>query len=443
MTGYEAKRSALVLLLVLGTLLSSPAQVGAPDPRSACDAAEARCARLLPLDGRVTVPDGGGGYRTCDCPALLGSTVGQLRALRAARDAVTRQRMLRYLMRPSSIDTAALVRDVVITVHGNGAIERNMGSVKGASVVQCFFMEARAAGIKELVTALNASGGIDVQALHFKLLGTDSDMVFPMIVAGTSSSEPGGNVFIPHRFLADVHVKRELFVFMLLHEIGHTQGVDGAPVSEYDADEWALTEGMAMFAEGSGSEMSEFLTTVPDQLRAYHASQFTASTAGQAVDAGAPLNSYPELNCRIAHLRGEMLQVDEGGSYRDAYPPDCWDDPAMGGALTFGPHYERLSCHPELETFTDELECSACDTVSLLFNARRRLLEQVWTLERFRRPCVLRPDLCKLDPAQVRQRLLAEVPGLARRERAAGRRAERSQRRLQRMADEVLKSRVR
>jgi hypothetical protein len=140
---------------------------------------------------------------------------------------------------------------------------------------------------------------------------------FPFI-----TDERSGTPFIsiPKRFIDHPLVGEELFIFMILHEIGHALSEGSC---ESDAEQWAISVGMpAQY----GSSTSATLRRVAEQLRAYNDAVFTAdSNDGSSNDPicrgqGGCLNCYPKIDCRCRDIASGLVRWNA-----DRGPADCWE----------------------------------------------------------------------------------------------------------------------
>lgn len=137
------------------------------------------------------------------------------------------------------------------------------------------------------------------------------------------TDEHSGTPFIsiPMRFIDHPLVYEELFVFMILHEIGHALS-DGH--CEPDAEQWAISEGMPAYY---GYQAAAALGRVAAQLRVYNDAIFTAETNdGSSNDhvcdgPGGCMNCYPKIECRCLDIANGVVTWKS-----DRSPVHCWNE---------------------------------------------------------------------------------------------------------------------
>jgi len=130
-------------------------------------------------------------------------------------------------------------------------------------------------------------------------------------------------VIVPANFIDHPAVGTELLAFMLYHEIGHALGEGDR--CERDADQWAITCGMASYFP---DDPIAALNKAAEQLDAYSRAlrtndSFARSSNGTAcVGTTGCENCYPRLECRLADIRDGIVDwsIDPA-----RMASQCWD----------------------------------------------------------------------------------------------------------------------
>lgn len=154
-------------------------------------------------------------------------------------------------------------------------------------------------------------------------------------------------IYYPLRMLYDANVGYELRMFMLLHEIGHDawreRNEQGS--TEYLADEWAARVGIPLVLQADWNVESgaRFLDSVVTQLRRFHYSQYSTSTAHLANCNSGDVNCYPELQCRVKGIQGYYTVAADGQAGTD-HPPECWDEVFTGGSRLDSCAFKQHPC---------------------------------------------------------------------------------------------------
>lgn len=206
-------------------------------------------------------------------------------------------------------------------------------------------------------------------------------------------------ISIPKRFIDHPLVGEELFVFMILHEIGHALS-DGH--CESDAEQWAISEGMPAYY---GDRASTALRSVATQLWAYNNAIFTSDSNERSSNdqfcrgAGGCMNCYPKIDCRCGDIESGIVRWNE-----DRMPGDCWENigdpsPAHACGSTCDPCQQSCPLIPALCQFSHTLNA---DLERLDREIRARLCGST------RAPCELdaariRVELKKLDRRLLRR----------------------------------------
>lgn len=373
----------LVASLVPLCMLGAFGQYDRACPSYAVVGTEAKtwCAKMLSPDGSILLKDSLGRGCTYRCPARLGSTGAELQAAAELRRAEHIANFLEYASASSwewQPDESEM--GLVGSIDASGNVNWDSG----------YKVCAMHRSLACMVNKLTRSGFYSISTLRFNIEAQDGALAFP----GTASSPLNDTttfirITVPNRFIRSEATGNELLLFMLLHEWGHgaaTANVNDYGSNEYAADMWAVHEGLpTYFGQAWPIIRDRFLDQVADQLKAHLLSQFVGDDGMLATDITAQGDQYPELECRIAGIRGERVPLVQRTLGYEGYPGYCWDD-AIQGIPRFNRFYVAKACEDEGTGLGD----SCTVRFDLGTNPDKR---RIWADE-LENICAYRPELC-------------------------------------------------
>lgn len=183
-------------------------------------------------------------------------------------------------------------------------------------------------------------------------------------------------------------------LFMLLHELGHGVNYEqeGVYVSEYEADMWAVNEGLPEFFDHDLARVQALRLAAADQLHNYFisvhtsaAEPFSSVRSTAAIDY--PMNVYPMLQCRLDSIRYGVLLEERPDDPFLGYPGSCWENPHASF-----PQNDKLAVQKRCDD--ERRKMTPCDKYAGACEVRAEMdtLMQEWN--KLLDKCAQRPDLC-------------------------------------------------
>lgn len=372
------------LVLALAQPLRAVAQPPCSEKVEQTLVAQRLCREVLPSNNTVLMKDGNGGFCTCRCTELELMPYKQVMDLKAARDSANASNLLRYAQTRKPMVYSNTASPYVVALDEDTVPYTDMSGLCVYDVMLVRTMQD-----------IEERGVVDLDGFELGLLADiDAGGNYPVMSPGRPGGGVEGGLTVPRRFVLDPAVRWELMLFMLLHELGHGVNYEqeGVYVSEYEADMWAVNEGLPEFFDHDLARVQALRLAAADQLHNYFisvhtsaAEPFSSVRSTAAIDY--PMNVYPMLQCRLDSIRYGVLLEERPDDPFLGYPGSCWENPHASF-----PQNDKLAVQKRCDD--ERRKMTPCDKYAGACEVRAEMdtLMQEWN--KLLDKCAQRPDLC-------------------------------------------------
>ena len=404
--------TAVLTLSSWATFLVAQPWSGAPSSQ----ALSTVCQRVVPVSGTLSFWSPEGKPKVYTCPDWSRLTNAEMNTLRAARNAVLRERVLLPRSSKPLPGGGPFYATTVISGMMEGDRLRLDTNAWLDDEPHCH-AEERLLGIAKGISNMPGVDGMVTNRFQFTVVYPDRTAAAQERRFMKILSYDGGwhQVVIPVELLWAPGINDETLTFMILHEMGHVLGTPypgDVYASECEADRWASEEGLAAFFGELRAQVARPI--IADGLRQYYEHIYPPELVELSSCEPGGMDHYPSLECRLQRIL-DPIWVDSEGELVTECPDGCWqtcgtrqdrlipsrDHSWSRGSCCDRPAPEEQCAFPFICTEMIRLESELAP-----FRFSTEVIEP-WL-------CRMHPDLCSKDALLKRAAWKRHIPKLER-----------------------------